>query len=37
VYKQQRSLKWNPAKEKFLGDEAANRLLFRAMRSPWRL
>jgi predicted dehydrogenase len=33
----QRSLKWNPAKELFLGDEEANRLLFRSMRSPWRL
>ncbi|MCH7557295.1 MAG: Gfo/Idh/MocA family oxidoreductase [Planctomycetes bacterium] len=37
AYKLQRSLKWDPAKEEFLGDEAANRLLFRAMRSPWRL
>jgi hypothetical protein len=33
----QRSLKWDPAKEEFLDDDAANRLLFRAMRSPWRL
>jgi hypothetical protein len=33
----QRSLKWNPAKEEFLNDEAANRLRFRAMRSPWRI
>jgi hypothetical protein len=37
AYKLQRSLKWDPAKEEFLGDEAANRLLFRAMRSPWRI
>jgi hypothetical protein len=37
AHKLQRSLKWDPAKEQFLGDEAANRLLFRAMRSPWRL
>ena len=33
----QRSLKWDPAAEAFLGDEAANRLLSRAMRSPWRI
>ncbi|TKJ36477.1 MAG: hypothetical protein CEE38_11730 [Planctomycetes bacterium B3_Pla] len=33
----QRSLKWDPAAETFLGDEAANRLLSRAMRSPWRI
>jgi len=32
-----RSLKWDPVEEKFLGDETANRLLFRAMRSPWRI
>jgi hypothetical protein len=37
AYKLQRSLKWDPGKEEFLGDEAANRLLFRAMRSPWRI
>jgi hypothetical protein len=37
AHKLQRSLKWDPAKEQFIGDEAANRLLFRAMRSPWRL
>ncbi|MEK7996861.1 MAG: gfo/Idh/MocA family oxidoreductase, partial [Planctomycetota bacterium] len=33
----QRSLKWDPVREEFLGDEAANRLLSRAMRSPWRI
>ena len=37
AYKLQRSLKWDPVKEKFPNDEAANRLLFRAMRSPWRI
>jgi len=37
AYKRQRSLKWDPAKEEFLNDEAANRLRSRAMRSPWRI
>ncbi|MHC4534897.1 MAG: Gfo/Idh/MocA family protein [Planctomycetota bacterium] len=37
AHKLQRSLKWDPVKEEFPGDEAANRLLFRAMRSPWRI
>jgi len=37
AYKLQRSLKWDPAKEEFLGDDTANRLRFRAMRAPWRL
>lgn len=32
-----RSLKWDPAAEQFIGDEAANRLLSRSMRSPWRI
>ncbi len=32
-----RKLRWDPAKEQFLNDEAANRLLFRSMRSPWIL
>jgi predicted dehydrogenase len=32
-----RKLRWDPAKETFIGDEAANRKLARAMRSPWRL
>jgi hypothetical protein len=31
------SLKWHPAKEEFIGNEAANRLRSRAMRSPWRI
>lgn len=32
-----RSLKWDPAKEEFLGCDAANRLRSRAMRSPWQM
>ena len=32
-----RKLKWDPQKECFIGDDAANRLLSRPMRSPWRL
>ncbi len=37
AYTLQRSLKWDPTREEFLNDEAANRLCFRAMRAPWRL
>lgn len=32
-----RSLKWDPASEQFIDDEAANRLLLRSMRSPWHI
>jgi hypothetical protein len=32
-----RSLTWDPVKEEFPGDEAANRLRSRAMRAPWRI
>ncbi|MHC4461339.1 MAG: Gfo/Idh/MocA family protein [Planctomycetota bacterium] len=37
AHKLQRSLKWDPAREEFLGDEAANRLRFCAMRAPWHI
>jgi len=32
-----RKLKWNPAKERFIGDPAADELLSCPMRSPWHL
>jgi predicted dehydrogenase len=32
-----RKLRWDPDAEKFINDDAANRLLSRPMRSPWRL
>jgi predicted dehydrogenase len=31
-----RTLRWDPAKEEFIGDDEANRLRSRAMREPWR-
>ena len=34
-YQLQRSLRWDPAQEAFLGDDEANRLLSRAYREPW--
>jgi hypothetical protein len=37
AYKLQRSLKWDPVTEEFPGDDAANRLLGRSMRSPWHV
>ena len=36
-FKLGRSLKWDPAKEIFIGDDEANRLRSRAMREPWRV
>jgi len=32
-----RKLRWDPIKEEFVGDDMANRLRGRAMRSPWAL
>jgi hypothetical protein len=37
AHRLQRSLKWDPVQEEFLGDEEANRLRCRALREPWRL
>jgi hypothetical protein len=31
-----RPLTWDPAKEEFVGDDAANRMRSRALREPWR-
>ncbi|MBL8226924.1 MAG: Gfo/Idh/MocA family oxidoreductase [Bryobacterales bacterium] len=32
-----RKLRWNPETERFVDDDAANRMLSRPMRSPWRV
>ncbi len=32
-----RKLQWNPDNERFINDDTANRMLSRAMRSPWHL
>jgi hypothetical protein len=32
-----RPLKWDPAKEQFVGDDEANRWLDRPKREPWTL
>ena len=37
AYRLGRSLKWDPAKEEFAGDEQATRLLSRAQRAPWAM
>jgi predicted dehydrogenase len=33
----EQKLRWDPTKERFLNNDAANRRLVRSMRSPWRL
>lgn len=35
AYTLRRSLKWDPVKEEFIGDQQANRLRSRPMREPW--
>jgi len=37
AYWLERPLKWNPAKEQFVNDPEADRMISRAMRAPWRL
>jgi predicted dehydrogenase len=37
AYRLQRPLRWDPERELFVGDDDANRLLSRPMRSPWHL
>jgi hypothetical protein len=37
AYQLKRPLKWDPAKEQFVGDDEANRMLDRPKREPWRL
>ena len=37
AYELKRSLKWDPVKQEFPGDEAANRMIDRARREPWQL
>jgi predicted dehydrogenase len=32
-----RKLKWDPGKERFVGDDSANAMLSRKMRAPWKL
>ena len=37
AYELGRPLKWNPAKEEFIGDDQANRMRYRPMREPWTI
>jgi predicted dehydrogenase len=37
VIRLEQKLRWDPAKERFVNNDAANRRLVRSMRSPWRL
>jgi hypothetical protein len=37
AYMLRRPLNWDPAKEEFIGDDAANRWLDRPKRDPWTL
>jgi hypothetical protein len=37
AYELKRPLKWNPKTNQFVGDDEANRLRSRTMRSPWRI
>src|SRR5690606_14392358 len=37
AYELGRSLKWDPVREEFVNDDAANRLRRRAFRAPWRM
>jgi hypothetical protein len=37
AYKLNRSLKWDAAKQAFIGDAEADRLRHRARREPWQI
>jgi predicted dehydrogenase len=37
AYRLGRPLKWDPAEERFVGDDEANRMCSRPMREPWQL